>query len=129
MAELTRVGVNETIRQPNLKTNAKKRKKSMPDEYDLDSPYPPTRLQCQGSGPHAVNAVGAFYASPPPPPERTKPHSESMLTRPLFVNLFTLALGELDAELSERETDFFDKEHLKSAPLLFENKGKAYLRI
>ena len=29
-----------------------------------------------------------------------------MLTRPLFVNLFTLALGELDAELSERETDF-----------------------
>ena len=117
MAELTRIGVKETIRKPNLKTNAKKRKKNLPDEYDLDSPYPPTRLQCQGSGPHAANAVGAFYASSPPPPDRTKPHSESMLTRPLC-NLFALALGELDAELSESETDF-PNGILNSAALLF----------
>ena len=69
-----------------------------------------------------ANAVGAFYASQPPPPERTKPYFESMLSRPLFVKLFTLALGKLDAELSEEETDFISiRNILNSASLLNEH--------
>ena len=53
-----------------------------------------------------TNAVAAFYASQPPPPERTKPYFESMLFRPLFIRLFRLAIGKLKADISEEETDF-----------------------
>ena len=53
-----------------------------------------------------TNAVAAFYASQPPAPERTKPYFESMLSRPLFVRLFSFAVGKLNADISEKDTDF-----------------------
>ena len=117
----------EAIRASNAKktkeairaSNANKRKKNLPDKYDLNSPDPPTKLQCKGSGMYVSNAVAAFYACQPPPPERTKPYFESMLYRPLFVKLFTLAVEKLDADLSEDETDFISMRNImKTASLL-----------
>ena len=70
-----------------------------------------------------TNAVAAFYASQPPPPERTKPYFESMLFRPLFIRLFRLAIGKLKADISEEETDSIAVTTiLNSASLLNEYK-------
>ena len=65
------------------------------------------------------NAVAAFYASQPPPPKQTKPYFESILSRPVFFKRFTLAVGKLNADLSEEETDFISiTDILNSAALL-----------
>ena len=65
------------------------------------------------------NAVAAFYASQQPSPERTKPYFESILSRPLFIKLFRLAVGKLNPDLSEEETDFIGITNiLNSAALL-----------
>ena len=60
------------------KRNSKREKKPIPVEYNRYSQQPPTRVQCEDSGRDGWNAVGAFYASQPPPPERTMPYFESL---------------------------------------------------
>ena len=87
-------------------TNSKREKKPVPVEYDQYSQQPPTRAQCEDSGRHVWNAVGAFYASQPPPPERTMPYFESLFCRPFLVQLLSAAITKLDPADSELETDF-----------------------
>ena len=66
-----------------------------------------------------TSGVAAFYASQPPPPERTKPYFESMLSRPLFVRLFNFAVGKLNADISEKETDFIAITNILNSAALF----------
>ena len=73
-----RRGDDRTDHEVTVKSNwnSKREKKPIPVEYSQYSQQPPTRAQCEDSGRDVWNAVGAFYASQPPPPERTMPYFE-----------------------------------------------------
>ena len=101
-------GPDRTERELSVKKNlnSKRPRKPIPLEYDRYSQQPPSRAQCEDSGRDVWNAVGAFYASQPPPPERTMSYFESLFCRPFLIQLLSAAIGKLDPTYSEHETDF-----------------------
>ena len=97
--------------------------KSRPEPYNQYSLLPPTRAQCEDSGSSVWNAVGAFYSSQPPPPERTMPYFESLFSRPFLMTLLIAAVNKLDPALSKQETNFEYVENMLRSVSLFNEFG------